>query len=580
MEGASKQVFALIGRQRKIFWGISAAILSGLIAAAIPYIYGRLVDIALSPSFYFASALSALSLWLAISILRGALDRFSGKISYETGATISMNLVIDLYRRVAALPLSFHKEKKAGETMRQLDYGAWQANEIVERIIFTLAPSLLSLVTALAVLFWTEWKLAIMLVLFSAVYVLITLSFAKQIVAKQKQLNKGWEKSYGHLWESLINAPTVKMNNAEEFEITKNRKKFDEQYGLYTNWRLLWTNMTFWQGLIFSINFVAVFALGIYLLSQKTITPGTLVMFIGYISLFTAPLSSLADQYRVFRSATTGLKRAFDIYKIAPETDAPNAADINIKGAIKFRGVNFEYNKQQRILQDISFSIKAGETVALIGASGVGKTTLVDLIGKYINPTRGAIFIDNVNLKKIRRKSLRRQIAIVPQDILLFNDTIKNNIRYGAFNATEQQVLAAGKAANAHEFIEKFPKKYKQLVGERGIKLSAGQKQRIAIARALLRDPKILILDEATSALDSESERLVQTALDKLIKGRTTFIIAHRLSTIKNADKIIVLENRKIVEIGTHNQLIRKTNGRYRRYWEIQSATGNATIQQ
>jgi len=210
--------------------------------------------------------------------------------------------------------------------------------------------------------------------------------------------------------------------------------------------------------------------------------------------------------------------------------------------------------------------------IALVGESGVGKTTLVNLLGRYYLSSGGQILIDGINIKKFKLRFLRDNMAVVPQEILLFNDTVKNNIRYGRIDAADREIIEAAKAANAHEFIESFPKKYDQLVGERGIKLSAGQKQRIAIARAILRKPKVLILDEATSALDSASEKLVQEALERLIKGRTTFIIAHRLSTIMKANKIIVLEKGKIVEMGTHNELIQNPKSIYRNFWELQTA--------
>ena len=226
------------------------------------------------------------------------------------------------------------------------------------------------------------------------------------------------------------------------------------------------------------------------------------------------------------------------------------------------------------MLRNINFKVRPGEVIALAGESGVGKTTLADLISRYYSPTKGRILVDGQDIQKVDLASLRKHIAIVPQEISLFNDTIKNNIGYGKPKATMNEIIEVAKAANAHEFIQKLPKKYKQLVGERGIKLSTGQKQRVAIARALLRDPKILILDEATSSLDSVSEKLVQEALKRLIKGRTTFIIAHRLSTIAHADKIVVIEKGEITETGTHERLMKKKEGTYRKFYLMQSVFG------
>jgi len=238
-------------------------------------------------------------------------------------------------------------------------------------------------------------------------------------------------------------------------------------------------------------------------------------------------------------------------------------------GKVEFKNISFGYKKESKVLKDISFVVKSGQKIALVGGSGEGKTTLVDLISLYFKPREGMIFFDDIDIQDLNLHFLRRIIAYVPQEISLFNDTVKNNICYGNPEATDGEIIVAARAANAHKFIESFPQKYDTLVGERGIKLSTGQKQRVAIARAIIRDPKILILDEATSSLDSESEKLVQEALDRLIKGRTTFIVAHRLSTIKEADNILVLEGGRIIEKGTHNELIKK-KGTYFKFYSLQ----------
>ncbi len=331
--------------------------------------------------------------------------------------------------------------------------------------------------------------------------------------------------------------------------------------------------MDVWQAAIFTLGFIGVFSAGVFMLRSGNLTPGKLVMFVGYTSLLTSPLSRLAQQYRMAKTAVFSFKKAIKYYDILPEKDFSFSREIkDLKGKVVFQNVDFGYKKQTPTLRDISFEVKSGETAALVGESGVGKSTLIGLICRYYLPQKGKILIDDIDIRKIKTQSLRSKIGIVPQEVLLFNDTIKNNIRYGRIDATDEKVIIATKAANAHEFIEKFPNKYNQLVGERGIKLSAGQKQRVAIARAILRDPKILILDEATSALDSASEKLVQEALRKLIKGRTTFIIAHRLSTIQHADKIIVLEKGKVAEMGTHGELMKNPRGIYRNFWELQTA--------
>jgi ABC-type multidrug transport system fused ATPase/permease subunit len=243
---------------------------------------------------------------------------------------------------------------------------------------------------------------------------------------------------------------------------------------------------------------------------------------------------------------------------------------LDIKGDIELKNVNFQYESGKQVLENISFKAKAGNVIALVGESGVGKSTLIDLISGYHFPNKGELLIDNHNIHDVNLKSLRQQIAVVPQEVVLFNDTILMNIKYGNFNVTDEQVKDVAKKAHALDFIEKFPNKWEQIVGERGVKLSVGQKQRIAIARAMLRNPKILILDEPTSALDAGSERIITESLDELMEGKTTFIVAHRLSTVRKADIILVFKDGKIIESGTHDELLMIEGGEYKRLYELQ----------
>lgn len=567
-----KFLFSKITDKKELYTGIVAVIMASFITAFIPYIYGRLVDIAIKHNSQIVIILEFILLWLILSVLGDFLSRYGNRHAYRITNNLSNKLIIDLNSHIINLPMKFHKEMKMGKVFRQIDTGVGNLDQFIEGTVFNFIPSVFSFVIALIIILFVEWRLSLILIIASICFIAITLRYIKEIVKKQKEMHIEWDKAYGELRDSMLNAHTVKSTTNEEFEKEKNNKNFDIAGKKYLSWRDLWLKMNIFQGLIFSLSFVASFGIGIIMLRQGLLSPGKLIMFVGYISMMTGPLYQLSNQYRITKSALLAFKRAIKYLDILREKDYFGAVDFNIKGEIVFKNVNFGYKKDKHILENVNFKTNPGEVVALVGRSGVGKTTLVDLISRYYLPLSGKIFIDGMDIKKIKLRFLRNQIALVPQEVLLFNDTIENNIKYGNMKATEKEIIEAAKAANAHEFIEKFSKKYKQLVGERGIKLSTGQKQRVAIARAILRNPKILILDEATSALDSVSEKLVQEALNNLVKNRTTFIIAHRLSTIQHADKIIVLENGKIAETGRHDELMKNPEGIYRNFWELQTA--------
>jgi ABC-type multidrug transport system fused ATPase/permease subunit len=567
-----KVIFDNIEDRKKLYLGTIAAVLSSAAVAFIPYIYGHLTDVAIKQNAQLKQILILISIWLFLSLFSDMLNRYSTRLGYEMAVGVSNKLLIGLSHHLIDLPMQFHKENKMGRSIRRIQRGVDDIDRLIETIIFTFMPAMLTFLIALIILFFVQWHLSLVLAGAAFLYVLVTLAYTKRIVKQQKIMNASWERAYGALYDTMTNVQTIKASASEELERKRSSRNFGAAAAIYRNWRLIWIKMGIWQRLILSLSFITVFSGGILMLKNGLISPGTLIMFIGYSSMITSPLSQLASQYRDAKTIFDSFKRSIRYFDLTPEKDLPSARKIDIKGQVVFDNVSFNYKKGGRVLKNVSFEVLSGQTIALVGESGVGKTTLVDLIGRYHFPADGRILIDGIDLKKIRLKTLRAQMAIVPQEVLLFNDTVKTNIAYGNPKATDKQIQAAAQAANASEFIDSFPKKYEQIVGERGIRLSTGQKQRVAIARAVLRDPKILILDEATSALDSVSEKLVQEALQKLIQGRTTFVIAHRLSTIMNADKIIVLEKGKIAEIGTHSELMQNPEGIYRNFWELQTA--------
>ena len=561
--------------KKKVYFIAFVALISSAISAVIPYIYGRLVDIAVKPSGTLKLIFEILGLWLILTLISNWANRYVDKRGINIAVMTSNDLVLDINSHIARLPVAFHKEKKMGEVIQRVFRAGDFIDTIISQTLFDLVPGLLRIIIALIVLTYVDWRLSSAISVIIVFYLIATLLKTKPIIVTQKRVNRAYEKGYGDIYNSITNIQVVKSSVAEKFEDRRNLKNFEKMIEKMKLLMKAWIDIGAWQQTIFGIGFVAIFGLGVFFLKSGAISAGELVMFVGYTSLIYQPIGQLAHNYRLLKRGTVVIERALKFKNIKPENYNEGVKPREIKGEVIFDDVSFAYIRKKRlVLKNIGFKIKPGEVVALVGHSGVGKTTLADLISRYIIPIKGRILIDGRDIQKINLHSLRKNIAIVPQEITLFNDTIKNNIAYGRLNASMRNIVKVAIAANAHEFIMKFPKKYKQLVGERGIKLSTGQKQRIAIARALLRDPKILILDEATSALDSVSEKLVQEALKRLIQGRTTFIIAHRLSTIRHADKIFVFEKGRIIERGKHDELMKKKNGLYRKFYMMQSAFG------
>jgi len=557
----------------KVYFVASIAIIASAVSAAIPYIYGRLVDIAVDKSTKVELILGILAVWLVLTLISDWMGRYVDRKGVDIAVKSSNDLLLDLSSRLLRLPIDFHKDKRIGEILQRIGRANEHFRNMVEEVAFYIGQGLLKVLIALSILAYVEWRLSVTIFVILVLYLFITFFKTRKVIKVQKKLNKAYEKGFGDMYNSTFNVQVVKSSTGENFEDRRNTRNFKsiaQRFRLAIN---AWTSMDAWQQSILGLGFVFNFGLGIFLLRINVISAGELIMFVGYTSLVYQPVAHLGRNFRRFKRGMTVINRALGLFKIKPERyeDKGEIKLKDVKGEVVFEGVSFQYKKRQPVLRNISFKAKPGETIALVGESGVGKTTLTDLISRYINPTKGRVLIDGCDVQKINLISLRENIALVPQEISLFNATIRENIAYGKPGVAMKEILEASKASNAHEFIQKFSRKYNQLVGERGIKLSTGQKQRIAIARALLRDPKILILDEATSSLDSVSEKLVQQALKRLIKNRTTFIIAHRLSTISHANKILVFEKGRVAESGTHERLIKRKDGIYRKFYFMQS---------
>jgi len=567
-----KIIFSYLKKYKKRVQIASFFALIGVgISVAIPFLYGRLVDLVQVFPTDLWLIFNLLAIWLLMSLISAFLNKKSAQIGSFVGIDASNDLICRASAHLINLPLSFHKKKKAGEIISKIDRAANYLFRIFDEILIWSLPQFLAAILGILVLFFIEWRLALGATIVFSVYILVTLLKTIPIIKNQEELNKVFEEVHGNLYDASLNVQTVKSCAAEKFQIRKTSYDYRNKLApIFKDFNSLWNSLSFWQNFIFSIGFIALFGLALYFLKQEILTAGQLIMFLGYLNLIHAPLRALAWQWQTLKTGMTAIKRVEEFLKIEAEDFKKEGIVLKkIQGNVEFKNISFGYQADNLILDNINLKVLAGQKIALVGGSGQGKTTLIDLISLYFQPISGEILIDGVNIQSLNLNFLRKIIAYIPQEITLFNDTVRNNIRYGKIEATEEEIVKAAKAAHAHEFVESFSKKYEQIVGERGVKLSTGQKQRIAIARALIRDPKILILDEATSSLDSESEKLIQEALGELIKEKTTFIIAHRLSTVKKADKILVLEKGKIIEEGTHEELI-KIKGAYFKFYSLQ----------
>ncbi|MGW8184972.1 MAG: ABC transporter ATP-binding protein [Candidatus Moraniibacteriota bacterium] len=553
-------------------WLTSAlVILENSTYLVLPVVYSRVVDTVTRGGFFEKSVYLLLATWAGLQIGGGLIMRLRVISSNKLAFRASADLINNSIKHLINLPVAFHKKKKVGEVIQKFSRADGYLYSLVDYALFGIIPYLITSFLAFAVIFWVNWILAVIFMVFISFYVVVTIKKTNPIIIYQKKSNKFFEKYYGDVFDRTPNIIAIKSNTREDFENERNFENMRKGLSINQKQVVIWMNLYFWQNLISTVSIISLFGVGIYLVSINKITLGQFVMLIAYINFASNAINMLGGHYKKLQEGLATIKRSEKIFNSMPEVyEVPGAIKLkNPKGDIEFKNVSFSY-EDEKVLEDINFKVPAGKMVAIIGKSGEGKSTLVDLISRYNIPQKGQILFDGVDTGKINLKDLRDNIAIVPQEIDLFNDSIRNNIAYAKLDATEQEITQAAKLANCHEFIEKFPKKYEQVVGEKGVRLSTGQKQRVAIARAILRNPRILILDEATSALDSESEKYVQSALEEVMKNRTTFVIAHRLSTIRKADLIVVIEGGKIVESGDHQELMRH-GGVYKKLSELQN---------
>ncbi len=491
------------------------------------------------------------------------------------GEGIVTRLREDLYGKIQDLPISFFQKEKTGVLMARITHDVSLVREMVSRAFTGILRDGFSIVCLIFVIFYRDWKLALAaLVILPIAYYPITY-FGRKIRRYSTGYQANMADMSAFLHETFAGNKIVKAFGREDYEKKRfrvfSRKLFDLEMKQVVVRALSSPVMDFLGGI--GIAFVIWFGGNQVITGESTV--GTFFSFMAAVLLLYQPVKRLSEFNNTIQQGLAAADRVFDILDYPSDiTDAQNAIDLpQGPHQVTFEAVDFQYESDQKVLENVNLKVDPGEVLALVGPSGGGKTSLVNLIPRFFDVTGGKITVDGIDIRDVTVQSLREQIAIVTQEPILFNDSVSRNIAYGRPEATAEDIEAVARLAFAHEFIETFPNKYETSIGELGGRLSGGEKQRICIARALLKDAPILILDEATAALDSDSETIVQQALHNLIKGRTTFVIAHRLSTIRHADRIVVIKAGRIVEEGQHEALLAQ-EGEYHRFYQLQSQEG------
>jgi ABC-type multidrug transport system fused ATPase/permease subunit len=566
-------IFKYAGTHKwKFYVGLGFLLFTGATALAFPKLMGMLVDCVKNKNTEQANIV-AISL-IGILLLQSFFSFFRLSLFVNFTENTLANLRLALYTNLIKLPMSFFSQKRVGELNSRINSDIAQIQDTLTSTIAEFLRQFILIIGGVILLASESLKLTLMMLSVVPLVAVAAVIFGRFIRKYSKKVQDQVAESQVIVEETLQGISNVKAFANEWYEIARYNGKIAEivkiaiKGGKYRGY--------FASFIIFCLfgSIVAVVWYGVTLSIQGDMTVGQLITFVLYSTFVGASFGGVAELYAQIQKAVGATERVFELLDEIPENIKATNSSLpeKIKGNVSFQNVAFSYpsRKGVQVLKNVSFSANHGQKIAIVGTSGAGKSTISSLLLRFYNIESGSILIDNKDIYDYDLENLRGNMSIVPQDVILFGGSIRENIAYGKPEATEEEIILAAKQANAYNFVNGFPEKFETLVGERGIKLSGGQRQRIAIARALLKNPSILILDEATSSLDSESEKLVQEALETLMKGRTSIIIAHRLSTIRNSDTILVLDNGIISEHGTHKELLEIENGIYRNLSNLQ----------
>ncbi len=565
--------------KQRVFLALIALSIAKIIAVLTPFLFKAVVDGLTSNDQSTNSLmllLGAAGVVFAYGFFRLASVGF-GELRDTIFAKVAQHalrsLALETFKHIHKLSLSYHISRKTGGLSRIIDRGVKGVDFLLRFMLFSIIPLIIELTLVALILYvvFDFWYLAVVVITI-VLYIWFTFAVAEWRVKIRTEMNRQDTQANQKAIDSLLNFETVKYFNAEEIEALRydeSMKRY-EVAALKTSYSLSFLNVG--QAFLITAGLVAVMIMAAIGVQNGQLTVGDFVMVNAYMIQITMPLNFLGTVYREIRQALVDMSEMFELLTQEPDVlDTGNAYDLLVsEGKIDFVNINFGYESDRTILKNFNLSVKSGQNVAIVGASGSGKSTIGRLMFRFYDISEGGIFIDGNNIKNVTQSSLHSQIGIIPQDTVLFNDTIYYNIAYGKPNASYESVVQAARSAEIHDFILNLPDGYETTVGERGLKLSGGEKQRVGIARTLLKNPPILLLDEATSSLDTETENDIQENLDTMLKDRTVISIAHRLSTIANHDLIVVLEHGVIVESGTHEELM-SMEGRYSSMWNRQA---------